>query len=125
MTRQAWRWLAAHPWTMSLILVALVTSGAGVVLAEQDARQGEFAECVARWADATADRSSKLGTARAGVDAANDDLWRTFDRLLDQPAPDAKTQFQQRLDSYVAASDAYRDSAQDNPPPPPPRLGCG
>lgn len=116
--RRAWRWLAARPFVASLVLVALVTGAGAVVLVRHDA-------CVARWADATADRAQALGGARRAVDDANDALWREFAALLAEPPPDARERFAHVLDTYVRASDDYRRTTADHPAPAPPRLGCG
>ncbi|HJW36863.1 MAG TPA: hypothetical protein VJ769_09510 [Actinomycetes bacterium] len=123
--RRAWRWLAAHPWITSLVLVVLVTGGAAITWRLEVSARYEFSACVARWADATAARSVALGKARSEVDLANDALWRGFAALLANPPPDARDRFTGLLDSYVGASDRYAASLRDNPAPPPPRLGCG
>lgn len=122
--RTAYRWLSTHPWITSLIMVALVTIGAAWRDSRRDAEQDRFVQCVATWADDTAARAGKLGIARAELDNKNDDLWRTFSRLLAAPDPNGRAVFQTHLNDYIEASDAYRTAVATNPIPTPPKLNC-
>lgn len=122
--RRAYRWLAVHPWVTSLIMVTLLTVAAAYRDVERDNDQDRFARCVAEWADATARRAGELGKARAELDTANDNMWRTFDALLAQPRPDGRDVFRAELDKYKVASDKYKGTVSANPPPLPPRLDC-
>lgn len=119
-----WRWFAARPWVTSLVLVALVAGGAALTWRYEQAARDDFSACVARWADNTSARSAELGRGRAELDGANDALWRAMAAMLAAPPPDARAQFQELLDVYVAASDRFRANVADHPIPVPPRLGC-
>lgn len=124
MIRRPWGWLAEHPWVTSLVLVVVVTASAAAVLAREDTRQDAFVACVAAWADETTDRGRALAGARAEVDAANDDLWRTLARLLANSTPDGRAELLDHLNTYVEASDSYRANLKEHPQPAPPRLRC-
>lgn len=119
-----WRWLAGHQFVAALILIGGFTAAALWRDQYLAGRDRAFVSCMAGWADATAARGRALGLARAAVDTANDDLWRTFDRLLKAPGPDPRAEFDRYLKLYIVASDAYRVGLRDNPAPDPPRIRC-
>jgi CHASE1-domain containing sensor protein len=85
-------WLRDHPWATSLILVSLVTIGAGVLYGIQSAEQTQQQACLERWAD---DQTAVTeGTRR---------LWLDMKRQLEQGTQD-RGRFEALLAEFEAAA---------------------
>jgi hypothetical protein len=111
-------WLRGRPYTVMLLMLALVFVP-GFVRVEGLARQqAEIVECTQAWGDATVARTTLLG----GLSGARTDA---LDRLVRAVASQDEEQFAMALASYLAASDAYRDALVAHPVPEPPSLRCG
>jgi hypothetical protein len=111
-------WLRGRPYTVMLLMLALVFVP-GFLRVEGLARQqAEIVECTQAWGDATVARSTLLGDlSGARTDA--------LDRLVRAVASQDEREFAAALAAYLAASDAHRDALAANPPPEPPSLRCG
>jgi hypothetical protein len=117
-TRRVVDWLRDRPYTVMLLMLALVFVP-GFVRVEGLARQqAEIVECTQAWGDATVARSNVLG-GLAG------DRTDALDRLVRAVASQDEQEFAAALAAYLAASDAHREALVANPVPEPPSLRCG
>lgn len=117
--------------TAKLIALALVLLAAGalvwgqVQINEQNHRQHQqqqrdqaHNECVAKWADAFAARTTAIA---ASAQARNDAL-DTFARSLSSHNQAVELA---AYKAYLRASDTYKTDLKENPLPASPRLACG
>lgn len=101
-----------------LILILVANTVLGVLLIQQRATSGNFAECVATY-------QRDFGRAYAARTTAAQKTSDALDRLVVAVARDDAKAFQRALDAYVVARETQQAERRRNPFPPVPTELCG